>query len=319
MIMKTLHTIYTNFAKRLVMLLIILITIGIGSAWGEDYELVTTITDGEYVIGAVKGSAGNNTTIYAINSTDGTSWKSATEKTPSNGKISNPASSIVWTLTKTGDNSFTLKNGSIYLTIATTTGSGSVRSNSTSAGTIYFASTGSNSTFEISGVSTFTVSSGNQVGYNIGSGYRQYAQRSHSTATTSGSISTQFRFYKKTASTFTVKCQSNNANYGTVSQSSVTNVANNTSISSNGNKLTVGSTTITATPKEQDANYTYAFSNWSGIPVGGKVTADVTVTANFTSTARALTNYRTSCSTKTVVSVIPKITFLGQAKFTHYL
>ncbi|MBQ8833160.1 MAG: InlB B-repeat-containing protein [Paludibacteraceae bacterium] len=306
MIMKTLHTIYTSFAKRFIMLLMVLMTIGIGSAWGEDYELVSTITDGEYVIGAVKGSAGTNTTIYAINNTDGSNWKSATETTPSNGKISNPASSIVWTLTKTGNNSFTLKNGSVYLTIATTTGSGSVRSNSTSAGTIYFASTGSSSTFEISGVSTFTVSSGNQVGYNIGNGYRQYAERGHSTTTTTGSISTQFRFYKKIASTFTVKCQSNNANYGTVSEASVTNVANNTSISAEGNVLTIGETEITATPNAQDANYTYAFSEWTGIPAGGKVTADVTVTANFTSTARALTNYRTTCSAQTSYSVTYK-------------
>ena len=97
------------------------------------------------------------------------------------------------------------------------------------------------------------------------------------------------------ASTFTVTVNSNNNSYGTVDKSSVTNVANNTSISASSNVLTVGSTTVTATPAAQDANYTYAFNNWTGIPTGGKVTADVTVTANFTRTARTLTNYRTSC------------------------
>jgi hypothetical protein len=30
-------------------------------------------------------------------------------------------------------------------------------------------------------------------------------------------------------------------------------------------------------------------------------------------------DYTTSCTTETVVSLIPKITFLGQAKFTHFL
>ena len=97
------------------------------------------------------------------------------------------------------------------------------------------------------------------------------------------------------ASTFTVTIAKNQASWGSVDKSSVTNVANNTSISASNNVLTVGSTTVTATPAEADANYTYAFNNWTGIPSGGKVTADVTVTANFTRTARELTNYRTSC------------------------
>ena len=97
------------------------------------------------------------------------------------------------------------------------------------------------------------------------------------------------------ASTFTVTIAKNQASWGSVDKSSVTNVANNTSISASNNVLTVGSTTVTATPAAQDANYTYAFNNWTGIPAGGKVTADVTVTANFTRTARTLTNYRTSC------------------------
>lgn len=185
--------------RKLCTLLFVLL-LGFGQIWGDDYELVSTITNGEYVIGAVKGSAGTDAHIYAINNTDNSSWKAGTETTPSNGKISNPNAAIVWTLTTSGTNGFTLKNGTKYLTVGTGTGGGSVRSNSTNAGTIYYVSTGSNSTFEISGVSNFTVSSGNQVGYNIGSGYRQYANRTHSTGTTSGSISVQFRFYKKVSS-----------------------------------------------------------------------------------------------------------------------
>ena len=34
--MKSLHTIYTNFAKRLVMLLIILVTINVGNVLGAE-------------------------------------------------------------------------------------------------------------------------------------------------------------------------------------------------------------------------------------------------------------------------------------------
>ncbi len=101
--------------------------------------------------------------------------------------------------------------------------------------------------------------------------------------------------YKVGASTFTVTIAKNQASWGSVDKSSVTGVANNTSISASSNVLTVGSKTVTATPAAADANYTYAFNNWTGIPASGKVTADVTVTANFTRTARTLTNYRTSC------------------------
>ena len=41
--MKTLHTIYTSFAKRLVMLLMVLMTISVGTSIAQD-ELVYTLT-----------------------------------------------------------------------------------------------------------------------------------------------------------------------------------------------------------------------------------------------------------------------------------
>lgn len=185
--------------NRLLMLTLALLTMCVTQVWGVDYELVTTITDGEYVIGAVAGTAGKDTKIYAFNTTDNSSWGPATEITPSNGKISNPASSVVWTLTTSGTNGFTLKNGSNYYYIGTGTGSGSVRVKTTSTTLYYVAAASGTSAFEVSGVSTFTLSSGNQLGYNIGSGYRQYANRSHASTTTNGSISTQIRFYKKAA------------------------------------------------------------------------------------------------------------------------
>ena len=119
---------------------------------------------------------------------------------------------------------------------------------------------------------------------------------------------------KSGPSTFTVTIAKNQNSWGTVSQASVTSVANNTSISADGATLTVGSTTVTASPAATDANYTYAFNNWTGIPAGGKVTADVTVTANFTRTARQLTNYRTSCvacEEPTSVSITGTNKYLG--------
>ena len=43
--MKTLHTIYTNFAKRLVMSLMVLMTVGVGSVLGAEVTITRTIND----------------------------------------------------------------------------------------------------------------------------------------------------------------------------------------------------------------------------------------------------------------------------------
>ena len=88
-----------------------------------------------------------------------------------------------------------------------------------------------------------------------------------------------------TINTYTVTIQSNNTGYGTVNKSSVT-VDYNTSISSSGATLTIGSNTATATPNANTSSYNYAFSNWSGIPSDGKVTGNITVTANFSATPK---------------------------------
>lgn len=55
MIMKTLHTIFTNFAKRSAMLLTLLLAVGIGQAWGAEatYTKVTSAPadwSGEYIV-----------------------------------------------------------------------------------------------------------------------------------------------------------------------------------------------------------------------------------------------------------------------------
>ena len=90
------------------------------------------------------------------------------------------------------------------------------------------------------------------------------------------------------ASGYTVTINRNNNDYGTVSASSVTGVTSGTSISASDNVLSVGTTDVTATP-----NSGYKFTSWSGIPGGGTVTGNVTVTANFATVT--YTNYRTSC------------------------
>lgn len=168
------------------------------NVWGTDYKLTTIIRDGDYVIGAVKGSSGANNTIYAFDKTDNATWGKGTETTASSNIISNPSNDIVWTVITLEDGSIRLQNkaNSKYLYLKAGTGSGSMRVQDSPA-TIYYAATSSNSTFELSGASSFTVESGNQLGYRIGSGYQMYAHRTHATTTSNGSISVQFRFYRK--------------------------------------------------------------------------------------------------------------------------
>lgn len=106
--------------------------------------------------------------------------------------------------------------------------------------------------------------------------------------------------YRVGASTYTATIARNNTSYGTVSHSSVGSLSSGAAITkgtgANINKITIGGTTVTATPAATDADYTYAFSSWTVPGNVTTVTADITITANFTRTERTLTNYRTSCS-----------------------
>ena len=102
-------------------------------------------------------------------------------------------------------------------------------------------------------------------------------------------------------STYTATIARNNTSYGTVSTSSVGSLSSGAAITKgtgvNINKITIGGTTVTATPAAQYADYDYAFSSWTVPGNVTTVTADITITANFTRTARPLTNYRTICCT----------------------
>ena len=72
--------------------------------------------------------------------------------------------------------------------------------------------------------------------------------------------------------------------YGTVSPASIF-VASGSTVSLASNVLTCDGKTLTATPTAATAEYTYAFSSWSGVINGGTVSVATTATANFTRTA----------------------------------
>ena len=75
---------------------------------------------------------------------------------------------------------------------------------------------------------------------------------------------------------FTVAIKVNNNEMGTVSKDKVENIPADKEISADGNKLTINGEEVTAT-----ANPNYKFVKWEGIPAGGKVTGNITVTAHF--------------------------------------
>lgn len=87
--------------------------------------------------------------------------------------------------------------------------------------------------------------------------------------------------------TYTVTIASNNTGYGTVSPTSISSVPSGSSITVNSNKVTINGTTSTATAKAATAQYSYAFSSWSN--TSGTITANRTITANFTRTTRTYT------------------------------
>ena len=177
----------------------------VGEGGEPEYTLTNTLTNGDYVFGAIIGTATATPTneIAVANGTIGT-WGGYTKTTPTNGVIIPASDSHIWTLAVDGSG-FSLKNKSTekYLVLTSGTSSSSY-SESTTASAIYASVVNSTfSTFEMHNSSTSTASSGNQLGCNLTSnmGYRMYVQRTHQTTATG--ISTQIRFFKATASSVT--------------------------------------------------------------------------------------------------------------------
>lgn len=292
--MKAIFNIAKNVRNsRSIGLIVLAILFGSLQVWGDTYALVTdasTLASGDQII-IVND---NSSPTVAISTTQASNNRSGTTNfTLSNSKIT-PGSEVQIITLGTAQ-----KDAKTYWTFSPSS-ENYLYAGASNANKLLTKNTlDDNGKWAISissGTATITAQGTNRprMRYNPNNGSPLFACYS-----TSSNTGTLVRIYKKESvapSTFTVTIAKNQASWGSVDKSSVTGVANNTPISASSNVLTVGSTTVTATPAAQDANYTYAFNNWTGIPAGGKVTANVTVTANFTRTERTLTNYRTSCS-----------------------
>ncbi|MBO4962306.1 MAG: InlB B-repeat-containing protein [Clostridia bacterium] len=89
--------------------------------------------------------------------------------------------------------------------------------------------------------------------------------------------------YNATTNKYIVTITVNNGEYGSVDKTSVT-VDYGTAISSAGNVLNIGNTSITATPTANTAQYTYAFGSWS--KTNGTITGTESITATFERTTK---------------------------------
>lgn len=125
--------------------------------------------------------------------------------------------------------------------------------------------------------STYTFSSWNTAADETGTDIET------SGATVQGDM-TIFCVFDAETQQFTVTVQSNNSSMGKVNSAASVQytVDYGTTITTNGNVLSVGSNTVTATPESADAQYTYAFGTWTG--TSATVTGTMTIVANFTAT-----------------------------------
>ena len=205
--------------KRLAMVLTMLLTVGIGQAWGADYELVSfsDIKTNDVII--IVGTKSN--TAYAMKNT-------GTPPTPikvtiSNSKITSTATDITFTATNNGDNTITF--------VSTT--SGTLYCTNANNGVKIGSQTGNNTKFSFDS----SVNRLKNIGQTRWLGiYNTQDWRCYTSASATNISGTTTTFYRKVTSTpsYTVTATSNNDNYGTVS---------------------VSGTTITASPK---TGYTYA-------------------------------------------------------------
>ncbi len=93
--------------------------------------------------------------------------------------------------------------------------------------------------------------------------------------------------FKQDVTYHTVTILAQPEGYGTVTQTSITDIPHGSSLTVSENTITINGTTVTATPAADDAQYTYTFSGW--LNAQPSVMGDVTIIALFNRTAQTYT------------------------------
>jgi len=94
--------------------------------------------------------------------------------------------------------------------------------------------------------------------------------------------------YNATVNKYTVTVTTNNVSYGKVDKTNIV-VDYGTVITISNNKVTINGETFIATPTSANAQYTYTFENWSGLPENNIIVGDTTVIGNFIRTINQYT------------------------------
>jgi uncharacterized repeat protein (TIGR02543 family) len=111
--------------------------------------------------------------------------------------------------------------------------------------------------------------------------------------------------FERTVNTYTVTVDVSDDECGTVDMTSIT-AGYGTGVTVSENVLIVGEERITATPAEDTEEYSYGFVGWTGIPEDGRITSDITVTADFSKEDKRLTvTFVVSKGASRDVKVIP--------------
>ena len=317
--MKTLHTIYTNFAKRLALVLALLLTLGVTTAWAAE----------ETVDFSQQGYGNGN----EVSSYTGTGFSvSFVAGTNSNAPKYYSSGSAIRCY---GGNKFTVTSTSnitkIVITFGSSDGSNAISTNAGTYSSGTWSGTSKSIEFTIGGSSgnrriqklTVTYDSGYTINYNTNGG-------STIASTTGTKLPNPLPTPTKTGYTFAGWYTNSNLTTVAVAGATISSnttlyakwTANKYTVKFNGNGNTGGSMNdqsftygtaqnLTANAFEKNG---YNFAGWATTANGSVAYTDGQSVSNLTSTnngtvtlyakwtEKPLTNYRTSCSTETVVS-----------------
>lgn len=356
MIMKTLYTIYTSFAKRTAIILTLLLTFGVTSAWGAEEELVYTL-DGKTTGGTNAYDSGSEITQSDItwqvtgNTTmspwriGGKSIENKDRTVYSTKAIEDDISKIVITHGTAG--SITVNSMKVIVSTAQN-GGGTVISTLTPTFKVNGDVTierpdgkdWSKAFYKIVYNVTVSASKNNYIEFTSAKFYKtntpacEYTVQFNSNGGT-GSMSDQIftcdesqkltaNSFSRTGYTFAGWATSANGSVAYTDQQLVNlSSTNNDNIPlyaqwtptqytitynglegathNNPTEYTIESETITFTAPSERVGYD--FIGWNPASITKGSTGNKTITAQWT--AKALTNYRTSCTTETIVTLDP--------------
>ena len=315
MIMKTLHTIYTNFAKRLALVLTLLLTHGVTSIWAETSTFTWGTNPSAYTSGSSNFSEGQVTFTgtKGTGSTPTRAWSDGLRMyAGGTAQFSVPNGYVITKIE--GYTTFDFNDATGQQTVLFT---GLSKATCSTDVTVTYQSSGYTITYNTNGGTAVSSTTGtklpNPLPTTTKTGYTFAGWYTNSTLTTAAvagaTISSNTTLYAKwTANKYTVKFNGNG----------------NTGGSMNDQSFTYGTAqNLTANAFEK---YGHTFAGWSKTSNGSVAYTDGQSVSNLTSTnngtvtlyakwtEKPLTNYRTSCTTQTVLSLRPQPAYRHSVK-----